>query len=361
METENTDRGRASDIERAKALKRIRAVASNEQYDRISRELLSEDEATTIAAKVDALSEEDDFALLCRMMRTATHVVPLEQRPIVPSDSIVPDFMVRFQPGLSIKGISSTKSEGFKCFVEVKTTKKLKYRIGGSLLKRRRNFAKTFGLPLLFAVRFLRFRMNAYWVIVHDDDWTRTSVSMRVEDLFSSLRHVLFDEYWYMVLPGTRFQCVYQRGERGSGAYHPEYGSQVEFRILSKDRPLVFRGDEASIWSAFFVPYQLEEVDVRFEGDTTLRTLRPGISACSIVDLVYSFNRLPTDRSGNRTFDPSRIITCADGDLAAQPIADRKTIDGAARRMQKLGVLLLLGVGEPEEHALLWRKYGGRA
>lgn len=355
-----TDR-QASDIELAKTLKHIRAVASDEQFEKIRRELVSEDKAEAITAKVRALSEEDDFALLCRMMDTTTHVVPLKQSPIIPGDSIVPDFMVRFQPGLWVENRTPTEHKGFTCFVEVKTTRKLKCRIGGSLLKRRRNFAKTFGLPLLFAVRFMKFAGNAYWVVVHDHNLSRSSLTVGVEDLFSSLRHVLFNEYWYMVRPGTRFQYIFEAGERGTTMYHPEHGSLTELRILTSDKAVTFKGNEASLWSAFFEPYRLEEVDTRSKGGQTVQTLEPGVAACSIIDLVYCFNSLPSDQQGNRTYDPTRIIVHADKDPAALLIADRKTIESGALRMQQLGVLWLIGVGEPEEHARLWREYGGAA
>lgn len=349
----------ASPIERAKALKQIRAVASAEQFETISRELLSEDEADAITRKVEALSEEDDFALLCRMMDTATHVVPLIQTPIIPGDSIVPDFLVQFQPGLWVENREKADHSGFCCFVEVKTTSKLRFRIGGSDLKRRRRFAETFDLPLLFAVRFTRFSGNAYWILVHDSDWEATSLTVTVEDLFTSLRHVMFNEYWYIIRPEATFQCVFEAGERADAMYRPQYGNLAEFRILMSDKSIVFQDNQASLWSAFFEAYRLEELDTKSEGDRTIQTLKPGVAACSIIDLVYCFNSLPTDSQGKRTYDPTRIIAHADKGPAAMLIADRKTIEAGALRMQKLGVLGLMSVGTPEEHVRLWHEYGG--
>ena len=294
----------------------------------------------------------------CRMS-TTTHVVPLEQRPIIPSDSIVPDFMVRFQPGLWVKNKPCSEHKGFTCFIEVKSTSKLKYCIRGSLLRKRRNFARAFGLPLLFAVRFTKFATNAFWVIVHDRDWSRNSLTVGVEDLFSSLRHVLFNEYWYILHPGTRFQCIFETEEKKSGMYHQKHGHLTEFRILMPSKTIKFKGDEASLWSAFFEAYHLEKLDTRYEDARAVLTLRPGVVACSIIDLVYRFNSLPSDQQGNRTYDPTRIIVQADKDPSAGLIADRKSIEAGAQRMQQRGVLHLLGVGEPEEHVRLWREYGG--
>jgi len=350
---------RASGIERAKALKAIRAVVSDEQFARISQELVSDDEAAAMAAKIAGLTEEDEFAVLCRLMKTTSHVVPLEQSPIIPGDSIIPDFLVRFQPGLWLENKTRKEHHGFLCFVEVKSTPKLEWRISGSLLLRRRNFAAAFGLPLLFAVRFTKFPGNAYWVVVHDEDWAKKSVVVSVGGLTSSLRHILFDEYWYLIRPGTTFEQVFSTRASSGGVWHSRYGTLLEFRVVAADISLAFKGAEAAIWSAFFEAYRLEEVCRSEDGDQTVVRLKPGVDSCSIIDLVYCFNCLPSDATGKRTFDPARSIARADSDPSALLIADRDRIEAGALRMQKLGILLLLGVGEPDEHSRLWRKYGG--
>jgi len=210
----------ASDIQRAKALKAIRAVASDEQFARISRELVSEEEASKLAPKIAGLTEEDEFAVLCRLMDTVSHISALEQAPIIPGDSIAPDFLVRFQPGLWCEGKGREYHRGFPSFVEVKSTPDLKWHLSGSQLKKRRNFAVAFGLPLLFAVRFTKFSGNAYWVIVHDDDWAKNRIDVGVGDLSSSLRHIFFNEYWYMLRPGTTFEQRFDSGAPGGGAGH---------------------------------------------------------------------------------------------------------------------------------------------
>src|SRR5689334_14931958 len=98
-----------SKMELAKALKSIRDVAPDEEtYQKIAAMLLPSDgnEADAVEKAIEGLSEEDEFALLCRLMGTCTHLVPLEGRPIIPSDDNRPDFLANFKPGLFFKGLN---------------------------------------------------------------------------------------------------------------------------------------------------------------------------------------------------------------------------------------------------------------
>jgi hypothetical protein len=347
-----------SKIELAKGLKAIRGIVPDEAYERIKRSLVPEEASEEVEKAISGLSEEDEFALLCRLMGTATHLVGLEQRPLVPGDAIVPDFLARFQPGCSIEGREKTKSSGFKCLVDVKSTTKLRYKIGGSLLARRRKFAATFDLPLLFAVRFLRFGNNAYWVIIHDTDWQRRTLTVEVNEIFSGVRHVLWDEYWYMLQPGLYFECVFEKEHQERGVCHPEYGSQAEFRIIDRRRVIPLTGDSAAFYSAFFVPYDLKEAEVRRHGTKIVQTLVPQLSQCSIIDLVYNINRLPRDAKGRTVYDATKIVARSDTDIA-KCLITRDTVEKASMLLQQAGLLHLIGIGEPGTHLKQWVQYGG--
>jgi len=360
MRTNKDKKRGVSDLELAKALKGIRAVASDEQYERIQAEFSAEGDLERIASRVSALTEEDEFAVLCRMMGTVTHIVPLGQSPLIKGDSTAADFMARFQPGLWIDNKKPEDHKGYPCFVEVKSTSKLKLKISQADLLRRRSFAASFGLPLLFAVRFTRFPGNAYWVILHDSDWSKPTLTVSVKDLFSGLRHVLFNEYWYMLRPGTIFECVFDRATDEYAMRHAEYGGLLTFTIVNGDRAILFEHEEASLWSAFFEAYRLRKADSRPAGSRTTAAFEPGVAACSIIDLVYCFNSLPVDADGRRGFDASRMIARADLGQKSILIAERDKIDAGAVRMQQAGVLFLVGVGSVEDHRRLWAEYGGR-
>ena len=170
-------------VEIAKAMKQVRACIPD-QYEDFKR--LVEPPELRVAAErtVSGLAEEDEFGLMCRLMGTTTHLVKLDQSPLVPGESIAPDLLGRFQPGAALLGQRAASFDGFRCLIEVKSTEaeKCSYKLGGSLLRRRREFADAMGLPLLLAVRFLRFRQHALWVICEDADPCANTVSWKTAE-----------------------------------------------------------------------------------------------------------------------------------------------------------------------------------
>ncbi len=217
---EETELSENSKVELAKALLAVRSVASAADCARIRSILVSPGAEDGIDRAVHGLSKEDEFALICRLMGRATHLVHLEQRPVIAGDYIVPDFLARFQPGCFVHGRSSSQSRGVRCLVEVKSTANDKFKIGGKNLKRLRAFADQFGLPLIFAVRFLCFEQHALWVMVEDADQAANSLTVPYDGLTTGVRHVLWDDYFYFLPNTLYFKAVYDAasGDKGAAA-----------------------------------------------------------------------------------------------------------------------------------------------
>ncbi|WP_159100509.1 hypothetical protein [Porphyromonas cangingivalis] len=53
---------------------------------------------------VNELSEEDEFAVSTKLIGTATHIIGLEQRPIIKGEYVVLDFFVNSEVRCSVKG-----------------------------------------------------------------------------------------------------------------------------------------------------------------------------------------------------------------------------------------------------------------
>ncbi|MDD1474949.1 hypothetical protein MEO41_27310, partial [Dolichospermum sp. ST_sed4] len=89
-----------SKIEIAKLLKTLRAILPDETYQKIKKYLIEvciDSNEETINSAINGLSEEDEFALISLLMGTTINLVPLEQRPIIKGEYIVPDFLASFQ------------------------------------------------------------------------------------------------------------------------------------------------------------------------------------------------------------------------------------------------------------------------
>jgi len=349
-----------SKIELAKTLKAIRdIVASDKEYQRIKEILAPQESEAAIEKAIRGLSEEDEFALMCRLMGTATHLVRLEQRPLIPGDYIAPDFLARFQPGCSIHGFGSEHSSGFKCLIEVKSTHKDEFKLSGSLLRRRRNFADMFGLPLLFAIRFVRFEQNALWIMVEDSERESASLRVTYQDLVDGVRHVLWDEYWYFLRPGVYFKGVFDASYNGDGVRHPEYGTQREFQIIVDDQVISLTDTDAFIYGMFFEAFGLKEIKVERQGSITYQVLAPQLATCSIADMIYSLNRLPRDEKGQVVYDPSRILARLDL-KSNRTLVTRHFTDRVAQSLFNAGSLYKIGVGGEEAHLEKWHEYGGQ-
>lgn len=348
-----------SRIEIAKALRHMKAIATRNQYEAIHKVLgLAHDEELSRA--VSGLGEEDEFLLMCVLMGTATHLAPLEQRPSVAGGRSAPDLLARFQPGYYPKTISSSHHSGYTCFVEVKSTKKDTFHFGGKHLHELREFAAAFQLPLVFAIRFLRWHGVALWVIVEDKDRTRRSLSVSVSDWISGLRPVLWNEEGYMLFPGTYFQATYGPRTTQHGIWHPKYGEQVAFQVVTNKGRFEFDGEEGDIVAGFFESYNLREEKIERHGENTYVAYVPQNSTLSVVDLIYGMNRLPRDEDGHLVYDAGTVLRkLADGQK--YPLITREFVTYFAKHFCHLGALGVVGYGKPEDTYARWLAIGGQA
>jgi len=348
-----------SKIELAKALKAIRDVCpSEDDYERVKSVIVPPEGAKQVDAAVAGLSEEDEFALMCRLMGTTTHMVALGQRPVIGGDYIVPDFLARFQPGCFFHGFTKEDSSGFNCLIEVKSTRQFEYGVHGSQLRRRRNFAETFGLPLLFAVRLLEFGRNALWIIVEDSDREKRSLKVSSKDLIQGVRHVLWDEYFYMLKPGTHFRSIYDSDCKAPGVRHSEYGIQREFRIVAGDQEQSFGLPNATVYTMFFEAFDLAEASVDRHDSLTEVVLKPRLQLCSIADMLYCFMRMPQDEHGQPLYDSSRLLARADQETDGVPF-NRRFVEAVASPLFQERILYRVGIGDEKANLEKWRRYGG--
>lgn len=346
-------------MKKAKVLKSVRdSGVPYDDYLKVKKILLSEsDNEVAIENAIKGLSEEDEFAMICRLMKTATNLVYLEQSPTIPNNNyITPDFLARFQPSCSAYGFARSDSSGFKSFVEVKSTTSTSFSIGGAKLNRRRNFADEFGLPLLFAVRFLRFAQNALWIVVEDSNREATSLNVTIDNLVNGVRHVIWDEYWYMLRPRMYFKSIFDLGYTKNGVQHPEYGTQREFQVIVDDKTISFEESNAVVYSAFFEAFNLKEIESQKKGSITTQILSPQLLLCSMVDMVYNFNRLPADGQQQSIYNASKMVKQPDIEGY-----DIDFIDKIAQSLVLQDILFYTSFGEKETHLKKWQQYGGKS
>jgi hypothetical protein len=355
---ENFEGKKIPKMELAEVLKQLRDISSEEVYGSVKGILFGQEKQAGIESAIDGLSQEDEFGLMCRLMGTVETLVRLDQKKIILGDYEIPDFIGRFQPGCWHYGFSSEDSSGFRCCIEVKSTNNLKFKFGGRALKGLRNFSEQIGFPLIFAIRFLRFSDNQYWLIVEDTNRERNTITAEVSDLGKDIRHILWDEYLFFLVPGVRFVFIYKNNGNEEGIGHEKYGELVGLKILNAEEVLDFTGIEAKVLAFFYESFELEERDIRTEGSKTYVLMVPELYLVFLADLVYKSNMLMTVGRRDTVYEPSRILASS-RQGPAPFLVDRGFVENVGRRLLETRSLFLVSVGETDTLLERWRKYGG--
>lgn len=348
-------------IELAKALQSIKAISTDEQFEQVKKIYIQPGGEESVLSAVNGLSEEDEFALLTKLMGVAVHIVGFEQRPLIAGDYTVPDYLVNIKPGCFICGKDSSTFKEFKFLVDVKSTEKDKFKIGGPKLRKLRNFADLMGLRLFFAVRFLRFKENALWAFIEDDNRNQTHLHADYENVISGLRHVFWDDYVLTVHPNLIMVCEFSKSNSIPSCTHLDYGTQVKviFKTIDSDEILYeISGTDSFFPCAVMESYFLEEIKVEEKSDDiTLQYLKPKLQTAFVSDLVYKTNRLARDEFGNIVYDASKLVVRSDTGVH-DTLVTKDIIQVIAQILIDKNVLFLGSIGEPKEHLRLWKSFG---
>jgi hypothetical protein len=346
-------------IELAKALKAIKAISTNDQFEKVKKIYIQEENEESVLSAINGLSEEDEFAMLTKLMGTATHIIGLEQRPIIEGDYIVPDFFVNFRFGCSLKGKSSMDFLGFKCLIEVKSTQENVFKIGGSKLKKLRNFSDILGFPLIFAVRFLKVNKHALWAIVEDNNRIVSSLNVNIQDVVDGVRKIIWDEYILTLNQNLIVICEFSKSSKNKSVIHPQYGTQIG-AIFTDGKNTLKQTENAFITCSLLEAYDLEEIKVeKITEDITCQYLKPKILPAFLGDLVYKMNNIIVDEFGMTTYNASKLLVRSDTG-AHDTLANRKMIEFFVKPLFEKHLIFLGSIGNIEDHYRKWLEFGGK-
>jgi hypothetical protein len=335
-----------SRIEEAKALRALKGVtASDPEFERIRDTLFPAPDPKRDRALV-GLSQEDEFAILCRLMGTCTHLARLDQTPFLKTEVIVPDYIASFAPGCSVNAISPQEVKlTYSCFVEVKSDDSQNYRISERDLKRREEFPQHFKLPIVFAIRFTQYQGQAAWLLLTARQFRSFDRKVDLSQIGSGIGHVLFDDY-ALVAPNTfDVAYVWDSSVTTESFRHEKYGALVQLDLFVKNTRVPV--DEKD---RLFVGAVLENFRPRILSTTTSVTRTTQILRVSanqgrfLSNLVYACNQLTTDETGNTVYDPVRITSSLDSERPHLALMGREHVEYIVgkyflnRRMYKVGV-----------------------
>lgn len=323
------------------------------ELDALLARLVPEQHRDGIWSAVAGLSEEDEFALICRSLGTCTSLVRFDQKPLIESREIASDFVARFRPGLPDLGISRELFSEFRCLIEVKSTDEIEFVIRGGDLRRRREFARSFGLPLLFAVRFKKFGMNSVWAIVDASADADGPLRIGAPDIGNGLRTLLWEDIMFVLLPGTGVTRVFDTAGP-PGPRHPDFGPIVDLRIGRPDGTVFAAERLAPMYDVILHAFGFELRNVKTSGSRREESYSPRLDMPNATwpDLIMAVHR-------GLGIEPGQILSEVGTSRVVR--LDRELILHFLRPLEESGTILRFGLGEPATIQTLWRRYGGDA
>ncbi|MGE3752785.1 MAG: SEC-C metal-binding domain-containing protein [Planctomycetota bacterium] len=341
-------------IEIAKAVKAVRdaELLDDQRLGELKALMADPSHHEAIDRAISGLSEEDEFALICRNIGTATHMVRLDQNPLIRNRAIAPDFLVRFQAGFPGRK-KREDAAGFRCLIEVKSTEKAEFTIRGGALRRRLEFASAFGLPLLLAVRFLRFGRNSLWAMADATRHTGGRLRLGPEDLMrDGLRRVLWLDHSVLLFPGTQVLTTYNRAEGIEGPRLADLGVLTSMRIRNRSREFPIEGPTLPTYSVLMNAFGVEERRRRERGTVTrvLSTPNLDFATATMPDLIMALHH-------GFGLVPGQVLTSeAARDL---PRLDRDVIYSLLDPLYEAQMIANISHGEDDEAFDAWQTYFG--
>lgn len=351
-----------SPIELAKHIMTFKSLAeTNSDYDKIKKGIIPDEKFDRVNQIISGLEQEDEFAILCRLMETCTSISKISQTPIIQNNEIIPDFIASFSPGCTITGKSKKDiNVKYNCFIEVKSSKKQVFKISKNDLIKRKKYAQRYGMPLIFAVRFTMFERHGFWVLVDAKRVEKNGRKIDPTNFINNLNHVLFDDYFLMTNPSLHLIKYYDSSLPNKGLRHKDHGTLFKaVLVLHNEQPIELDLDNEMIVIAALNTFDLKEVEAYKENSINCIIYHIGNQLRCLSDILFRINRLAVGNDGKPVFDATRVLSRLDED---QPfMISRQLIEHIINFLNsKSKIFFLVGIGEPERQEKIIRSLGKR-
>lgn len=348
-----------SPIELAKRLMNFKGMAaSSRDFEKIKNHLVPSHALERINQIVKGLEQEDEFAVLCRVMETCTSLSRIDQNPIIRGEEKSPDFLATFEPGCSVTGKTRDNIRlKYNCLIEVKSCKAKKFKISEKDLKRRKSYAMRYKLPLVFAVRFTLFESHSYWILVESSRLEKQGRKIEIDSLVGNLGPALFDDYGVFTHPQLCFAHYYDNISNKNGIRHQVHGVLFRTTMLLPDQdPIDINEEHSVLINAFIDAFDFEQLHIEKSGSITVVVSNIGNQMRFLGDLVYRVNNLAREESGTPTYDATRVISSIDSHSAKPALITRSMIEHAIYLLNRhVIVMFKIGIGERDEQEKILR------
>lgn len=329
-----------SQIEFSKRLKALRDVVSQDEYEDHLVPLIPSDQRVAVERSMSGLTQEDEFAVMSRLMGTAKFLIPLEQAPILGGKPRVPDFLGIFETTLFDDSVRDTLISTYKCFIEVKSTKQASYRSGGAALERLRDVSLGFAIPLIFAVRFVQYPTHPVWAFVEDQGGDKP-LEVITSDFLSGIKKFLWNDTSYWIEESVSIEMQYSYSFDDRGVSSEKYGHLGRLVLELGSQQWILEDENVGLVAMCLKAFNLESdtSETCFDGTIYYQRSRPKRRFVTMVDLVCQINNLAVDDKGVSIYNPPLLIAKSDK-LQEDDLISRTEIEQILNSLIDIAVII---------------------
>jgi len=334
-----------SEIEQLKILKSIRLGCSNEtEFKLYVKNHLGEEGIEEVIRRINGLLLEDEFLLLCKLMKGCLAINGLEQGVAIDNGLKVPDYLAVFDLSNSIYH-TEYNSPKMCALIEVKTTQKDKVYLNKGFLDKYAKYADLYDLPLIIASRFKISEKQQWWVLQTKEQFIKSNRTTTPQQLIDEgIGHILLNDYFIMPTIDILIDTTFSNTPTTSHARSQEYGYLKSVTLTFDDKQLTLPS-EYPLLNLFLDCFFHKHISVEQINDGfTVRRVMP-VQAQLLSDMVLRANFSMLDGNGDQYSNASRLLALLENNKAT--VIDREFFDQAMNFFNsEFQLFTSLGVGE---------------
>ncbi|MBS9866109.1 hypothetical protein J4H18_23315 [Vibrio alginolyticus] len=298
-----------SDIERLKVLKSIKLACSNDNEFKPYLESYAGSLGVIEASRrVDGLLLEDEFLLLCKLMKSCFVINGLDQGLTIDNKIKVPDYLAVFDIRNCMYD-SGSLLQKLSAFVEVKTTVNSETKkLGAGFLKKYSDYADTFGIPLLIASRLKISEQQQWWVIQTQEQFQNNGRKANVECLTNSVGHVILNDCFITAIQDIYVEKTFTKYPSMSKGYYPKYGHLKSVTVKTGKSTIVLE-DSNFLFNLFLDCFAQRQLLIKQHGEDCIVTSVIDFMQDQLLsDMLLRANFCILDGQGNKYASASRLL-----------------------------------------------------
>lgn len=305
-------------IERLKLLKSIRLGCSSESDFDTYLDLYS-GKLTKLEAKrrVEGLLLEDEFLLLCKIMRGCHLINGIDQGLSIDNGLKVPDYLVVFDTRQCLYDPDSTL-DAYSSLVEVKTTNNFETKkLGAGFVKKYSAYAEYLNLPLTIASRLKLNDRQQWWVIQTKEQFIENGRKTDVECLTNSIGHILLNDCFISATQDIYIDLKFSNESDVSNIYDPKHGYLKCVTIRSDGSTITLKREHFFL-NLFLDCFAQKEVSINKSSNEIIVSRVIDIMQSQLLsDILLRANFSILDDNGAKYTSASRLLALLENGKAS--------------------------------------------